>query len=176
MTAVKEADLGIQESQKDALAERLQAVYSEKQDLTNQIRAIHWSVQGTGASELVQVLAATLLENHTQQSQPTQTQPNRTIQPFGHTNTIAERISLIGKRPPATYNDLKEYSRIPTPPTTTNVTDNAEHLARICEHYSKTVREAIQTAKEAKDETTAHTLIEQLRPAEKLATQLKRFQ
>jgi DNA-binding ferritin-like protein len=175
MTSVKEAQLGIEQGQKDQLVQKLNSVYCEKEALENQIRACQWNTQGNRASELCQMLTAIMPETEGNQRQSKQ-RIQQTIQPFTPTNEIAERISMFGERIPSTYQDMSEYSKIENPPKSFDVHQNAEHIAKACEQFSQTTREAIKYARQAQDEGTAQALTDQLRPAEQLATQLRRFQ
>ncbi|MDB2384559.1 hypothetical protein N9V90_01810 [Endozoicomonas sp.] len=174
MSVVREANIGIQSSQKEALATKLQAVYSEREALTNQIRAAQWNTQGPRASELLQVLSASSPDNQSQQK-PYRSRLMQTVQPFAPSNEIAERISMMGGRVPSSYQEMDEYSRIEPQKQGADVQRTADSLANACEHFSQTTRKAIQFAKQADDEVSVQALTDQLHPAEQLAMQLRRF-
>lgn len=174
MSTVREANIGISQNQKESLSQKLQNVYSEREALTNQIRAAQWNTQGPRASEFTQVLSASSPDNQPQQK-PYRSRSIQTVQPFAQSNEIAERISIMGSRVPSSYQDMSEHSRIEPQPQTTEVQQTADSLAKACEHFTQTTRDAIQTAKEAQDEVTVQALTDQLHPAEQLATQLRRF-
>lgn len=175
-STVREANIGIQSSQKQALADKLQNVYSEREALTNQMQAAQWNTQGSRASELSQILSAASPDNQPQQK-PFRSRPIQTVQPFAQSNEIAERISVMGSRVPASYQDMSEHSRIESQSQSqaNDATQTAESLAKGCEQFSQTTREAIKLAQQADDEVSVQALADQLHPAEQLATQLRRF-
>ncbi|MCW7552815.1 hypothetical protein NX722_09205 [Endozoicomonas gorgoniicola] len=171
MANMKEAQLGIEQGKKEQLVQKLNSVYCEREALENLIRACQWNTQGSRSAEFTQILSAVSPD-----TQNTRQQGQQTVQPFTPSNEVAERISMMGARIPSTYHDLSEYSKIESPPQSTDVQKNADYLAKVCEQFSQTTRQAIQAAQQAHDEVTVQALAEQLHPAEQLATQLRRFQ
>ncbi len=175
MTSMKEAQLGIEQAQKDQLVQKLNSVYCEREALENQIRACQWNTQGSRTSEFNQILSAVSPDTQCFQ-RSSQPRTQQTIQPFTPSNEVAERISMMGARIESTYQGMSEYSKIESPPNSTDVHQNAEYLTKACEQFTQTTRQAIQIARQAHDEVTIQVLTDQLRPAEQLATQMKRFQ
>lgn len=174
MANMKEAQLGIEQGQKDQLVQKLHSVYCEREALANQIRACQWNTQGNRSAEFTQILSAVSPDIPPRQQGLQRTQ--QTLQPFTPSNEIAERISMMGAMVPSSYQDLSEYSKIEFSPKSTDVQQHTDCLAKACEHFSQTTRQAIQIARQSNDEVTVQALTEQLRPAEQLATQLRRFQ
>ncbi len=175
MTSMKEAQLGIEQAQKEQLVQKLNSVYCEREALENQIRACQWNTQGGRSSEFNQILSAVSSDSHSFH-RSSQSRTQQTIQPFWPSNEVAERISMMGARIESTYQGMSEFSGIKPPPSSTDVHQNAEYLTKACEQFTQTTRQAIKVARQACDEVTVQVLTDQLRPAEQLATQMKRFQ
>ena len=173
-STLKEAATGIKPAEKNELAQKLVAAYSEQQAIVNQIKAARWNNQGARAAEFAQLLAAAAPEAACQPSQY-QARQNQTVQPFPPSYQIAERISVFGRRVPSDYNELFEYSRIEDPQTQETY-QNAEAIAKACETFAQTARHTIKLAQQADDPVTAQVMTAQLQTAEQLATQLRRFE
>ncbi|MGI9279391.1 MAG: hypothetical protein ACR2PX_07150 [Endozoicomonas sp.] len=176
MNKLKTAEIGIDTGQQEQVSRKLLAVYCEREALMNCIRATQWNTQDSRSAEFNQMLSAFTPESQYQQQRPTQSSCNPNIQSFAPSNQIAERISINGYCVPADYVDLKEHSKINAAMKGTTVQENTTQLSAACEQFTRTTREAIETARQAKDAASIQALTDQLRPAEQLATQLKRFQ
>ena len=129
MTSMKEAQLGIEQAQKEQLVQKLNSVYCEREALENQIRACQWNTQGGRSSEFNQILSAASPDSHSFQ-RSSQSRTQQTIQPFWPSNEVAERISMLGARLESTYHGMSEFSGIESPPSSTDVHQNAEYLTK----------------------------------------------
>ena len=170
----REAQLGIEESEKEELAKSLQRLYGERIALANQIRACQWNSEGKRAPELKQILIAAAPESMIGNKESNQSRGNPIVQSLESPNEIAERISVLGRSLPASYEELRENSRLEIAQSI-DPERNAEQLTRSSELFIQTGREVIETARTAQDEVTVQIVVDQIRPAEQLATQLKRF-
>ena len=65
---------------------------------------------------------------------------------------------MFGAKIPSTYQDLSEHSGIKAPPQSTEVQQNADYLAKACEQFTQTTRQAIQIARQSNDEVTIQGL------------------
>ena len=174
MTKLTEANIGIQNKNKENIVQKLQKVYAERNEINNQIKAAQWNTQGQRSAELTQILSAASPENQQQQDQQNSLN-NQNIKPFAQPNRIAERISILGSQIPSSYQEMNENSRIEPLPNTTDAQQIANALAKSLENFAITTREAVQATLEAQDTVSAQILTNQLQSAEQVATALKRL-
>jgi starvation-inducible DNA-binding protein len=119
-------------------------------DLYSQLKQAHWNVKGKDFFQLhalFDTLAANVLE---------------------HVDLIAERATALGGYATGTARMAAANSALPEYPT--DAVDGPDHVRALVERYAAycaATREAIETATEAEDQSTADLFIEISRQADK---------
>jgi len=135
---MKSPDIGIKSNTKTAMADLCNARLADSLDLSLAVKQAHWNLKGPNfiaVHELLDMLRAHL---------------------DVHTDTVAERVMQLDGVALGTTQTIGQKSALPAYPT--DIKKVADHVAALVERYgalAKSVREAIDTADDAGDASTA---------------------
>jgi len=148
-------DIGIQESDRVAIAEGLKKLLADSYTLYLQTHNFHWNVTGKNFRELHLMFEEQYTELATA------------------VDDIAERIRTLGVVAPGTYSafaalsTIKEVERVP------DADEMVAYLLKGHEQVVKTARDVLKAAQEATDESTASLVSDRMALHEKTAWMLR---
>lgn len=148
-------NIGIEESDRQAIAEGLSRLLADTYSLYLKTHYFHWNVTGPMFHSLHQMFE----EEYTELSQAV--------------DDIAERIRTLGAVAPGSYSEYSELSSVPE----TREVPEAQEMVRLLvegnEAVVRTARSAFPAAERAGDEATVDLITERMRTHEKTAWMLR---
>lgn len=159
-TAIKERNkmeinIGINEENREAIAEALSKVLADTYMLYLKTHNYHWNVTG----ELFHSLHEQFEEQYTELADAI--------------DEIAERIRALGYRAPGTFKEFNELTSVKEEQEEPEALEMVRRLALGNEQVLRTAREALEPAKAAEDEATIDLLTERLHVHSKTAWMLR---
>ncbi|MGB3724646.1 MAG: Dps family protein [Glaciecola sp.] len=151
-------DIGINESNRVAVAEGLKKLLADSYTLYLQTHNFHWNVTGPQFRELHLMFE----EHYTELAIAV--------------DDIAERIRTLGVAAPGTYRSFAELSSIKEVDGVPGAQEMVKLLMQGHEAVVKTCRSALKLAQEADDESTAALVGDRMRVHEKTAWMLRATQ
>lgn len=151
-------DIGINESDRVAIAEGLKRLLADSYTLYLQTHNFHWNVTGPQFREL-----HLMFEEHYNELAVA-------------VDDIAERIRTLGVAAPGTYRAFAELSSIKEVDGVPGAQDMVTMLTQGHEAVVKTCREVLKLAQNADDESTAALVGDRMRVHEKTAWMLRATQ
>jgi len=148
-------DIGINESNRLAIAEGLKKLLADSYTLYLQTHNFHWNVTGPQFRELHLMFE----EHYTELAIAV--------------DDIAERIRTLGVAAPGTYRSFAELSSIKEVDGVPSATEMVTLLTQGHEAVVKTCRSALKLAQEADDESTSALVGDRMRVHEKTAWMLR---
>lgn len=148
-------DIGINETDRLAIAEGLKALLADSYTLYLQTHNFHWNVTGPRFRDLHLMFE----EHYTELAVAV--------------DDIAERIRTIGVHAPGTYKALADLSNIDEVEGVPNAEDMVVILTKGHEQVVKTCRKALKLAQDADDESSAALISDRMRVHEKTAWMLR---
>lgn len=150
-----EVNIGISKENREHIAEGLAKVLADSYLLYLKTHNYHWNVTG----ELFHQLHEQFEEQYTDLAVAV--------------DDIAERIRAIGFRAPGTFKEFNEITSIKEDTDRPKAKEMVKRLTQANEQVIRTVREALEPAKEAEDEATIDLLTERLTVHSKTAWMLR---
>lgn len=148
-------DIGIKEADRMTIAEGLKKVLADSYTLYLQTHNFHWNVTGPQFRELHLMFE----EHYTELAVAV--------------DDIAERIRTLDVPAPGTYKALAELSSIKEVEGVPEASEMVALLTQGHEQVVKTCREALKSAQEADDESSAALISDRMRVHEKTAWMLR---
>ena len=148
-------DIGISESDREAIADGLKKVLADSYTLYLQTHNFHWNVTGPQFRELHLMFE----EHYTELAVAV--------------DDIAERIRTIGFSAPGTYRAFAELSSIEEVDGVPEASEMVRLLPHGHEQVVKTCRSVLSVAQNADDESTAALVSDRMRVHEKTAWMLR---
>ena len=148
-------DIGINESDRQAVAEGLKHLLADTYTLYLQTHNFHWNVTGPQFRELHLMFE----EHYTEMAIAV--------------DDIAERIRTLGVSAPGTYRSLAEYSKVEEVEGVPAASAMATILTKNHEQVIKTCREVLKIAQDADDESSVALISDRMRLHEKTAWMLR---
>jgi starvation-inducible DNA-binding protein len=148
-------DIGINKSDREAIAEGLKQLLADSYTLYLQTHNFHWNVTGPQFRELHLMFE----EQYTELSTAV--------------DEIAERIRTLGVAAPGTYKAFASLSQIEEVEGVPEATAMVELLTQGHEQVVKTARAALKLAQAADDESSAALISDRMRIHEKTAWMLR---
>lgn len=148
-------DIGISESDREAIADGLKKVLADSYTLYLQTHNFHWNVTGPQFRELHLMFE----EHYTELAVAV--------------DDIAERIRTIGFSAPGTYRAFAELSAIEEVEGVPEASEMVRLLTHGHEQVVKTCRNVLSVAQDADDESTAALVSDRMRVHEKTAWMLR---
>ncbi|WP_334021322.1 Dps family protein [Alteromonas sp. S015] len=148
-------DIGISESDRNAVAEGLKKLLADSYTLYLQTHNFHWNVEGPQFRELHLMFE----EHYTELAEAV--------------DEIAERIRTLGVAAPGTYKSFSELSSIEEVEGVPEATEMVRLLTHGHEQVVKTCRESLKLAQDADDESSAALIGDRMRVHEKTAWMLR---
>lgn len=151
-------DIGINEENREAIAEQLKLLLADSYTLYLQTHNFHWNVTGPQFRELHLMFE----EHYTELAVAV--------------DDIAERIRTLGVAAPGTYRAFAELSSIKECEGVPSATEMVVILTQSHEQVVKTCREALKAAQAAEDESSVALISDRMRVHEKTAWMLRAMQ
>lgn len=148
-------DIGINESDRQQIAEGLNKLLADTYTLYLKTHNFHWNVTGP----MFQTLHLMFEQQYTELAVAV--------------DDVAERIRSLGFPAPGTYSEFVQLSSIPETPGVPKAEDMIRLLVEANEAVVRTARAAFPAAERAGDESTADLLTERMRLHEKTAWMLR---
>ena len=148
-------DIGISESDRNAVAEGLKKLLADSYTLYLQTHNFHWNVEGPQFRELHLMFE----EHYTELAEAV--------------DEIAERIRTLGVSAPGTYKSFSELSSIEEVEGVPEATEMVRLLTHAHEQVVKTCRESLKLAQDADDESSAALIGDRMRVHEKTSWMLR---
>jgi len=148
-------DIGINESDRQAVAEGLKHLLADTYTLYLQTHNFHWNVTGPQFREL-----HLMFEEHYNEMAVA-------------VDDVAERIRTLGVAAPGTYKSLAEYSKVEEVEGVPEASKMLEILTKNHEQVIKTCRSVLKLAQEAADESSVALISDRMRLHEKTAWMLR---
>lgn len=152
---MSDIDIGINESNREQIAEGLKKLLADSYTLYLQTHNFHWNVTGPQFRELHLMFE----EHYTELATAV--------------DEIAERIRTLGVAAPGTYAEFAKLSRIEEVAGVPDASTMVELLQKGHEAVVKTCRETLVLAQEADDESTSALVGDRMREHEKTAWMLR---
>ncbi|WP_445664282.1 Dps family protein [Fodinibius sp. AD559] len=153
--SVMEINIGINEQNREKIAEALSRVLADSYMLYLKTHNYHWNVTG----ELFHSLHEQFEEQYTELADAI--------------DEIAERIRALGYRAPGTFKEFNELTSVDEQQDEPDAMEMVRRLAEGNEQVLRTAREALDPANEAEDEATIDLLTERLKVHSKTAWMLR---
>jgi starvation-inducible DNA-binding protein len=148
-------NIGINESDRQQIAEGLNKLLADTYTLYLKTHNFHWNVTGP----MFQTLHLMFEQQYTELAVAV--------------DDVAERIRSLGFPAPGTYSEFIQLSSIPETPGVPKAEDMIRLLVEANEAVVRTARAAFPAAERAGDESTADLLTERMRLHEKTAWMLR---
>ena len=148
-------DIGINESDRQAVADGLKHLLADTYTLYLQTHNFHWNVIGPQFREL-----HLMFEEHYNELAVA-------------VDDIAERIRTLGVAAPGTYKSLAQLSKVEEIEGVPEATKMVELLTKGHEQVIKTCRTVLKQAQEAEDESSVALISDRMRLHEKTAWMLR---
>lgn len=150
-----EINIGINETNRNAIADGLSHLLAESYVLFLKTHNYHWNVTGP----MFQTLHVMFEEQYTEL--------------FTAVDEIAERIRALGAKAPGSFHDFNKLSQIKEETGQVNAEQMIKNLVHGQEAIVKTARQIIKVASEASDEPTVDLLTQRMQIHEKNAWMLR---
>jgi starvation-inducible DNA-binding protein len=154
-TANMKIDIGIDESDRLAIAEGLSRLLADSYTLYLKTHNYHWNVTGP----MFQTLHLMFEEQYNELALAV--------------DEIAERIRALGALAPGTYREFGELSSIPEDDDRPDAKEMIRRLVKGQEAVARTARSVFPTVESASDEPTADLLTQRMQVHEKTAWMLR---
>lgn len=148
-------DIGINEGQREQIADGLKVLLADSYTLYLQTHNFHWNITGPQFRELHLMFEEQYTELATA------------------VDLVAERIRTLGVPAPGTYKAFAQLSNIKEVDGVPSATEMLTLLTQGHEQVVKTCREVLKPAQEADDESTASLVSDRMRLHEKTAWMLR---
>jgi starvation-inducible DNA-binding protein len=148
-------DIGIKETDREAVAEGLKRLLADSYTLYLQTHNFHWNVTGPSFRELHLMFE----EHYTELATAV--------------DDIAERIRTLDVPAPGTYKEFARLSAVEEVDGIPEAKDMVDILTKGHEQVVKTCRDVLKTAQDADDESTASLVSDRMRIHEKTAWMLR---
>lgn len=148
-------DIGINETDRQNIAEGLKNVLADSYTLYLQTHNFHWNVTGPQFRELHLMFE----EHYTELAQAV--------------DDVAERIRTLGVVAPGTYKEFAKLSQVKEVDGVPQASEMVEILTKGHEQVVKTCRDVLKTAQQADDESSAALVSDRMRVHEKTAWMLR---
>lgn len=148
-------DIGINEKDRQAVAQGLKHLLADTYTLYLQTHNFHWNVVGPQFRELHLMFE----EHYTEMAVAV--------------DDIAERIRTLGVAAPGTYKALAELAKVEEVEGVPEASDMVGILTKSHEQVIKTCREALKLAQQADDESSVALISDRMRLHEKTAWMLR---
>ena len=155
---MKSINIGINEEDRLHIADGLKKVLADSYTLYLQTHNFHWNVSGPQFRELHLMFE----EHYTELAVAV--------------DDIAERILTLGVAAPGTYNAFAKLSSIDEVDGVPEASEMVSILTRSHEQVVRTCREALKSAQDANDESSAALISDRMRIHEKTAWMLRSLQ
>ena len=148
-------DIGIQDTDRKAIADGLARVLADSYGLYLKTHNFHWNVTGP----MFQTLHTMFMEQYTEQ--------------WNALDPIAERIRALGHPAPGSYRQFAKLSSIPEEEGVPKAEDMVRQLVAAQETVARTAREVFPLIERAGDQPSADLLTQRLQVHEKNAWMLR---
>ena len=148
-------DIGINESDRTAVAEGLKGLLADTYTLYLQTHNFHWNVTGPQFRDLHLMFE----EHYTELAVAV--------------DDVAERIRTLGVAAPGTYQSLAKFSKVDEVEGVPEASEMVAILTKSHEQVIKTCRNVLKLAQEADDESSVALISDRMRLHEKTAWMLR---
>jgi starvation-inducible DNA-binding protein len=155
METIMKIDIGIQDTDRKAIADGLSRVLADSYGLYLKTHNFHWNVTGP----MFQTLHTMFMEQYTEQ--------------WNALDPIAERIRALGHPAPGSYRQFARLSSIPDEEGVPKAEDMIRQLVEAQETVARTARAVFPLVERAGDQPSADLLTQRLQVHEKNAWMLR---